>query len=312
VKRISTLVLCAASACGGERLTEGLNEPLRVAGAQFVEGELPGSPPLSTDQVKAGKKRKQPYSTTPDIAGRLLEPRSSDLALSGRTSTDGYAVALKLRDLGTGYWLLPIGAPDPINNNELSWNARIDFLGLEPGLRYLRIAALDEHGESGTQTSLELCVRSAVPDNLNACDSSIDPPRLVVSLAWETASDLDLAVVTPTGTVIDYAHVNNAKESDVPAQFTGDSGSGCIPSGSRRENVFWQDKPQRGTYLVYANLQDACNAAATPFVVSIHESKRSGDDFDQVETYRAASELLAVQANGGSALGLFVTEFTVK
>lgn len=312
MKRHLFLASLVATACGGERLTEGLDEPFRVAGAQFVEGELPGSAPLTPAQIKEGKKPKKPYSSTPDIAGRLLEARSADLPLSGRTSTDGYAVALKFRDQGTGYWLFPVGAPDPINNNELAWNARIDLLGLEPGLHYLRVAALDKNEKSGTQTSLELCIRSPIPDNMNACNPKAAPPRLVVSLGWENEADVDLAVVSPSGTVIDYSHVNPGKDSASPATFTGDNGAGCLPSGSRRENVFWQEKPEKGTYLVYANLNDACGTPATPFVVTIHERKQKGKEFEQVQTYRAASELLTVQANGGRDLGLFVTEFTVK
>lgn len=301
-----------AAACGGEQLTEGLDEPFRVKGAQFVEGELPGSPPLTSDEIKAGKKPKKPYSTSPEVAGRLIEPRSADLGINGRTSTDAYAVGFKLRDHGSGYWLLPVGSPDPLNNNELAWNARIDFLGLEPGMQYVRVAAFDKEGNSGTQTSLELCIRSPIPDNLNACEPSLKPPYLVVSLGWDNAADVDLAVVTPSGQIIDYAHSTEVTESGNPGKFTGDGGTGCLQSGGRRENITWQEKPAKGTYLVYANLHDACGELAAPFAVSIHQRKEKGKGYEQVESYRTASEILAVQANGGSKLGLFVTEFTVK
>jgi hypothetical protein len=301
-----------AVACGGEQLTEGFDEPFRVSGAQFVKGELPGFVPLSSDDIKAGKQPKKPYSTSPEVAGRLLDSRSADLGVSGRTSTDGYAVGLQLRGMGTGYWLLPVGSPDPINDNQLAWNARIDFLGVEPGLQHLRVAAFDKDGKSGTQTAAELCIRSPIPDNLNACEPTLEPPQLVVSLAWESAGDLDLAVVTPAGNTIDYSHPTNTADPNNRARFTGDGGTGCSPIGARRENITWQEKPPKGTYLVYANLHDACGDGGTPFVVSIHERKQKGKTFDQVESYRTASEILAVQANGGSQLGLFITEFTVK
>lgn len=311
MKHVFLLALSVAG-CGGERLTEGANEPLRVDGAQFFSGELPGSRPLNLEEVKAGKKPKTPFSTTPEIAGRVLSSGEASFGISGTASPDSYAIALKLDTLGTGYWVLPVGAPDPLNNNELAWSARVDLGDVPAGLQQLRVAALDEANHAGTQRSLELCIRSQVPDNLNACDPTIEPPRLVASLAWESSADLDLAVLTPSGEVINYTHVNDAKATDKPGQFSGDAGTGCIPSGARRENVVWQTKPAKGIYYIYVNLSDPCEDNATPFEVTTHVSKRSGEEFALVESYRTASELLRVQANGGTTLGTFVTEFVVE
>lgn len=305
---VSALLL---TACGGERLTEGVDEPLRVAGAQFVAGELPGSRPLNAEEIRDGQTPKRPFSTTPEIAGRTLEVRSAGLGISGRTSPDAYSIALALNGLGTGYWVLPVGAPDPFNNNELAWSARLDLGDVPPGLQYLRVAALDENQRAGTQRALELCIRSPIPDNLNVCDPTIAPPRFAVSLAWDSAADLDLAVVTPSGAVIDYAHVDDSEETDSPGSFTGDGGTGCEPSGARRESITWQDKPRTGIYYVYVNLHDACGDVATPFVVTTHSRTRRGDEYSLEQTYRAASEALAVQANGGTQLGTFITEFSV-
>lgn len=299
------------ASCAGERLTEGATEPLRVEGAQFFEGELPGSRPLTLEEVRAGKMPKAPFSSTPDIAGRVLSTGEASLGISGTASQDTYSVALKLDKLGTGYWVLPVGSPDPFNNNDLAWSARIDLGEVPPGLQQLRVAALDEENRAGTQRSLELCIRSPIPDNLNACDPTIEPPRLVASLEWDSSADLDLSVVTPTGEVINYAHVNDSKKTDTPGQFSGDGGSGCIPTGAKREHVVWQTKPGPGLYYIYVNLHDACQDGATAFQVSTHVSKRKGDEYELVETYRTASEALRVQANGGATLGTFITEFSV-
>jgi hypothetical protein len=311
MKRTLLLALLLVS-CGGERLTEGATEPLRVEGAQFFKGELPGSRPLNLEEVKAGKKAKTPVSTTPEIAGRVLSSGEASLGISGTASPDSYAVALKIDRLGTGYWVLPVGAPDPLNNNELAWSARVDLGEVPAGLQQLRVAALDEDNNAGTQRSLELCIRSPIPDNLNACDPTIEPPRLVASLAWESSADLDLSVLTPSGEVINYAHVNDSKETDTPGQFSGDGGSGCIPSGMRRESIVWQTKPAKGIYYIYVNLNDACQDSASPFQVTTHVSKRRGEEYELVESYRTASELLRVQANGGTTLGTFITEFVVE
>ncbi len=312
VKSSLSLVLAlVAAGCGGERLTEGADEPLRVAGAQFVAGELPGSRPLTGDEIREGETPKTPFSTTPEVAGRVLDIGRANLGISGRTSPDGYAVALQLTGLGTGYWVLPVGAPDPFNNNELAWSARVDLGDLPPGLQYLRVAAIDERGRAGTQRSLELCIRSPIPDNLNACDPTIEPPRLVVSLGWASPGDLDLAVITPNGRVIDYARVNDADDTDTPGEFSGDGNTGCVQSGARREHISWQVKPDRGIYYVYVNLNDSCGEAATPFVITTHFSRRRGDEYELQETYRAASVALQQQANGGTQRGTFITEFVV-
>jgi hypothetical protein len=312
MRRILLIGSLFVAGCGGERLTEGADEPLRVQGAQFFKGDLPGSRPLNLEEVKAGKEPKKPFSTTPEIAGRLLSASEASVGLSGTASQDSYAVALKLDKLGTGYWVLPVGSPDPFNNNDLSWSARVDLADVPAGLHQLRVAALDEANRAGTQRSLELCIRSPVPDNLNACDPTIEPPRLVASLAWDSSADLDLSVLTPSGEVINYAHVNDAKKTDTPGQFSGDAGTGCIPSGSRHESVVWQAKPAKGIYYIYVNLSDPCEDGATPFEVTTHVSKRRGEEFELVESYRTASELLSVQANGGATLGTFITEFVVE
>jgi hypothetical protein len=300
-----------AIGCGGERLTDGATEPLRIEGAQFFPGELPGSRPLNLEEVRAGKQPQKPFSTTPEIAGRVLSSGEASLGISGTASQDSYAVALKLDKLGSGYWVLPVGSPDPFNNNDLAWSARVDLGDIPPGLQQLRVAALNEENRAGTQRSLELCIRSPIPDNLNACEPTIEPPRLVANLEWESSADLDLAVLTPSGEVINYAHVNDTKETDAPGEFSGDGGSGCIPSGMRRESIVWQAKPGKGIYYIYVNLHDACQDSATPFQVSTHVSKRDGEEYKLVETYRTASEALRVQANGGTALGSFITEFVV-
>ena len=42
--------------CSGETLTTGLNEPIRIDGAQFKDGALPGiAPELAADNPDAGK-----------------------------------------------------------------------------------------------------------------------------------------------------------------------------------------------------------------------------------------------------------------
>lgn len=307
------LAAAATTACGGQVDTNGLEEPIRVIGAQFRPGDLPGRRPLTAEQLMAGEQPRAPYPTPPESAGRIIVPSESGFVISGRATPDTYSIGFKLEDQGTGYWILPAGSPDPTNNDELLWRATLDFGPLlQPGLQRLLVAAIDEDGSSGTQRDVELCVRSAVTDNLNSCSPTREPPALVVSLGWGNRADLDLRIVASDGTVLSNAYPTGSGDAPSGGLHEYDANASCVASSTPRENIVWQTKPSPGLYFVYVNLQDACGEKAAPFVVSTHVARRSGEEFRQVETFRIASEMIQQQANGGSQLGLFVTEFEVN
>jgi hypothetical protein len=93
-----------------------------------------------------------------------------------------------------------------------------------------------------------------------------------------------------------------------------DSNADCVIDGLRRENLVFTDQPLPGAYRVYASLSRACAEPSTRFSLSLHSQVPGSepDTFAQVETYRNNGVLLAAQADGGSKLGLFVTEFNVE
>jgi hypothetical protein len=311
--RCFSLVL-AALACGGEPLTSGLEEPLRVEEAQFQGGVLPGSPPLTAADLSAGAQPVAPYPTPPEVVGRVVSPMDVGFNVSGRASTDTYAVGFQLAGLGSGYWLIPAGAPDPTNAGELTWRAAIDFgASLPAGLQRLLVAAFDAAGASGTQREIELCVRAPTADNLNVCDATSAPPALVVSLSWDNDADLDLEIAAPDGSFVDRANVRGSGPGSAGAQLERDANAGCRASGAPRENVVWQEAPAPGRYQVYVNLHDACGADAASFQLSTHE-RAAGDaegEYRQIETSRSTGTLLSLTANGGARRGLWITEIVI-
>lgn len=302
-------LLVGLLACGGEPITIGLEEPVRVEGSQFRAGILPGALPLTAAELGAGAQPTPPFSTPPEVAGRIVSPREVGFVVSGRATTDTYAVGFQLVGLGSGHWIMPVGAPDPINNGELTWRASLDFgASLPPGLHGLRVAALDGEGRAGTQRELELCVRAPTSDNLNACDPSIEPPALVVSLAWESSADLDLGIVSPDG-----AHIERGSTRGIAGgQLERDANSGCIASGAARENVVFQDSPPPGVYQVFVNLHDPCGDPSATFELATYEREElEAGNYRQVETFRTAGVAVSLQANGGRERGLLVTEVHV-
>src|SRR6185369_4885019 len=85
----------------------------------------------------------------------------------------------------------------------------------------------------------------------------------------------------------------------------------CQPLGRRSENLVFQTNPAPGTYLVYANLYDACGQPDVHFDVSLHVAEPGADEgtFKQTQTFHQAGQLQALHANGGAKLGMFLTSF---
>lgn len=315
--------VAALSACSGEPVTIGLNEPIRIPEAQFREGELPGLPPLTADEINAGVTPKTPLVSGISLGSPAIPPREPARPFAGLASPDSAAIGVRFADLGTGYWILPTGGVDVVNDGALEWKFRAAFgEGWPPGRHQLLFAGIGADGRSGNQVGLTLCLQPEIPDNGNTCNPAQDPPALVVSLGWDSAVDLDLRVITPSGKLVDSKHPTTADEDengnvDPKADGVGsidyDSFAACSPDGYRRENLVFQTNPPPGTYLVYANLFDACGEAGVTFDVSVSTSV-GGDEpgtLKLAESFRQAAQLSAVHANGGAKIGLFITSFDV-
>jgi hypothetical protein len=330
VRRVVLLAL-AACACSDEVLTPGATEPIRVydaelkEAARFKAGKLPGKRPLTDAEVAEGVKPAMPNITSLIKQNGLTFAGATGKDFTGRASPTAATVAIGFEGAGSGYWLVPVGAPDPQNNGEFAFHVTVDFGSQVPtGTQHLRFVALDDEGRAGTQSDEELCISRAVPDNLNACRPNIAPPALVLSLAWDRPVDLDLQLVTPDGKLVDPKHPSTARsegDGGIPTPLPADVGvldrdsnGGCFIDGHQLENLVFQEKPPKGHYLVYANLFDSCGEPAVRFSLSFHASQagRKPDTFQVVETYRTSGELLRIHENGGHGKGLYVTEFDSK
>jgi hypothetical protein len=335
-RRLSVAVACGASlaygaslacaallSCSGEPASSAAEvlEPIRVEGAQFIAGPLPGSPepPASADAGPAAT----PTVTDVQVQTNTIAPGLQGLDFGGHASPSAQTVAVRFADLGTGYWVVPVGVPDPSANNALTWQFTADFgHDIAPGPHALLFAAVDGNGASGTQSSLPFCVDTPVPDNHNACSPKIAPPAAVLSLTWNTAVDLDLIVRTPSGAVVGGKQVTTAPPgSSIKAASGGsngvldhDSNRNCVIDGIQREDIVWQATPAAGLYEVWVDLYRACGQPAASFDVSLWLPESNADGGKRlIEQPRlAAGELLAAQANGGTGPGLFVGSFNFQ
>jgi hypothetical protein len=315
MSRAATLLALLLVACSGEEsLTRGLTEPLRIDGAQFREGPLPGGP-------ATGDSEGQPAITLFDSPG-VVAPGLLDRRISGRATPGSAAVGVRFKDIGTGYWLLRTTNADIVNNGELLWGGAATFArSPAAGKHELLAVAFDADGRPGPQTSSEVCLSPEIPDNGNACDPTQAPPKLVISLAWNTAVDLDLRVVTPSGKVVDAKRPTTAVRDDGEpldpnaegvGQILFDSNAGCEIDGQQRESLVFQTRPPAGSYLIYASLFEACGQDSVELSATVTSSVPAGDAFTQVETLRVSGSLQALHASSGASLGTFLTQFVIR
>jgi len=313
-------VLALLAGCSGEAIPSGVDEPLQVRGATLRRGALPGVFPRDGGVSADGG---LPAITSLETNNNVIAPGQAGKLYLGRASPEAVSVGVRLDDLGTGWWMVPVGAADPSFNNELTWQLTADFgADIPAGLHRLRWVALDDTGRGGPQREQRVCVLPATPDNLNACDPSIAPPDTVISLAWDTDVDLDLLVRTPTGKLVRWRNPSTAQGDNgapTPAQLadrsTGtldrNSNGQCVIDHIRRENLVWQGEPAPGIYRVYANLFDACGRASVRYRATVHRRESlppDGRTHRQRETQRREGILTALAANGGATAGTFVMD----
>jgi hypothetical protein len=314
--------------CGGQDPTLGLEEPLRVQSAQFVEGALPGLPPAARGT--------EPVTPTVTGYGGLPLLRAGERArgVGGTVSADAASIALRFLDLGSGYWVRPVAAPDlEGGSGGFVWQVSVDVApDAPPGLHPLRLAAIGPDGRAGSQVETEVCIAPLIPDKRrsasvlargNACNPEEPPPALVVSLGWDAPVDLDLVVVTPEGKRISAKRPTTGTPDasgnvDVLAPGIGvldqDANEGCTRDGVSRESLVFDEAPLSGRYAVYVSLFDPCGEPSVRFSLSLHAIVGGAEPgtFRQVETFRQGGAALADQADAGLGAGLFVTEFVVQ
>jgi hypothetical protein len=308
-------LVCLLSCTGEVDSPIGLLEPLRVVGGEFHGGELP--------ELADG-----PRVTSIETASGLVLVGERDRLLVGRTSEEAYSIGLRFTDLGSGWWTVPVQDIDPTYPGQRDFQLRFDTSGgLPTGLQRLSLAAIDQQGRGGPRLELDVCVRDdLLPDNLNPCDPSIPPPALVVALKWDHDVDLDLIVDTPSGKRISAksptSHPGDGSGSipddalDDPTigRLRRDSNAACHIDGRNAEAVIWREWPsEHGTYVVHADLFDACGQAGAALAAVIYRrTQRSDGTWTLRESERVAGAVFDIQASGGAGTPLFLLTFEVR
>jgi hypothetical protein len=291
----------ASCGAGSASAQTGLMEPIQVLNGQFFQGNL-----------LAGKDG--PLVRSLSDSNSLVRPGESGWTLSGDAESGAWAVALRLADVGTGFWVVPVSSPDFNTASDLAWTARIEFSrDLAPGTHDVHVVAVQDDQSFGplTPSGIErLTMLSALP----AAD-------VVLSLEWDTDADLDLHLTGPLE--LGRSELYPKQTSTAPFNPTSgtfppgtgvldrDSNARCVRDGYRRENVVWNSHepgamalgpPVPGTYIVRVDMFDACGQVYANFKLTLFQ--------DGAPIFSKVGRLLSTDADaGGAGSGLFVAQF---
>ncbi len=257
MSRHFAFLLCAlgALACSsGASDDPAFSARMRVANAQFVSGATPSA--------NAG-----PEISALELPTNTIWP-GANKAIGGSLGESATAVTLALSS-DIGYWIVPAGPPDISAPSLPTFRATADFSqDLALGAYTLEARAVDAGGHFGAP-SRQTLTAIATPPTLTV--SGV----LIVTLSWDTESDLDLHVVDPLGNEIYHGAPSSVdafkpgSSSESAGILDADSNANCAIDGLRQEDVTWSRVPPSGHYLVRVDTTSLCGAPTAHFTVHV-------------------------------------------
>jgi hypothetical protein len=190
------------------------------------------------------------------LVNSIIHPNAIEYPISGALEPGSTAAAIGLQG-DVGYWIVGAGLPNVATPTDPSFAATATFsAGIVPGQYTLVVHAVDAQGRFGAAGTQVLTAQSS---------PSAPAGALVVTLTWDTESDMDLRVVDPSG-----QEIFHGATSDQPPPFAlqpeggsyghldWDSNANCVIDGRREESVIWPNPPPSGPYLVRVDAASMC------------------------------------------------------
>lgn len=273
--------------------TAGLSSLLRVEGGQAWRGSI--AAPSSSSSAAA-----------------TFFPRNATIyagvqnkSVKGIVGPHANAVALGVAG-DDAYWRVPALAADETDPDSFKFTAG---LSITPRVWDSPLLVANE---DGTHT-LPLSVR-AVDNDGNFGPASIQPlildspaiaGTLVVSLEWDTPTDLDLHVLVPADSEAGFTEVwakaRSASQAVPDGNLDFDSNANCQIDGREGENVFWNGTPPVGHYVVRVAAASLCDMGSAAWYAFARVPGASKGE--------ASGVLTPAAARSGAAAGSGVTAF---
>ena len=246
--------LALSAGCGGADAASGVTAWMRIAGAQFAEGEL------TVDTSGTEPLVRQVALMTNQVA-----PGQENVPVSGSVE-NGSAVLIGLSG-DSGHWIVPTTVTDVSLPDNYDFAVQLAFSPLTPpGAHSLVLRPVAADGTLGPTQVYPLAVARTPPPT----------GQLVITLEWDTESDMDLHVDVPNPadptTPIEIWYkaavgvpIPGPGEPPVtPDQVAAagyldfDSNAACVIDGRRQENVIFAMTPPPGVYTVRVDANSLC------------------------------------------------------
>jgi uncharacterized protein YfaP (DUF2135 family) len=233
----------------------GADAAMQLTHARFVRGAMPeGSP--------AG-----PAVASVDLVNDDIAPLLSNDPIAGNLGANATSAAIGLQG-DVGYWIVVAGVPNVATPTDPSFATSAAFSsGISAGEYTLVVRAVDDEGHFGPPST----------QTLTSTASTTPTGALVVTLTWDTESDMDLHVVDPLGDEIFHGDMSSEPPFQVDPPDGGasygyldwDSNAGCVIDGKREEDVIWPPTPPSGAYLVRVDAASLCGQSIAHWKVDV-------------------------------------------
>lgn len=253
--------IALSSACTSSATDNpGTSAALQIPGAQFYPGPMPSASPSG------------PGVAAIVVVNSFVRPGEVDYPISGAIAPAGTAAAVALRG-DVGYWILPAGLPNVAMPSDPSFAATATFAStLAAGAYDLVVQAVDANGAFGAPSTQALTVQTG---------ATIPSGDLVITLTWDTESDMDLHVVDAMGVEIYHDNMSDQPPPFAPQPEAGsyghldwDSNANCVIDGKREEDVIWPNPAPAGTYIVRVDAASLCGQVIAHWTAQVRVDGR--------------------------------------
>ncbi len=307
------LIVATAGACGGASPESGVTAYLQLANAQFVPGSLGADGgALSADGGALG-----PPIHGVNLSVTNVYPGIQNVPLSGDVQK-GTSVLVGLAD-DAGYWIVPAPFVDVQTPNNFLFQTKMSLSPATPeGPQTLIIRGVDASGQIGPAQQIVLTVATPAPTG-----------ALVITLAWDTESDMDLHAVVPNTTdptmPIEIYYKNRVGLPPAVAgtpPLTGDdltaavaaagsldfdSNAGCLIDGLRKENIIYTQPPPSGEYTVRVDAASLCGQVDAQWQVTATTADGTLQGYAEWEATDADT-----RGSHGAGAGRLAFTFTIQ